>query len=180
MQQAQVVEEIVQIPAVGSQFGGGFFAGEILLDGERYALIVAPKAAGEKFGLEFKKKSLGTADGTDSEDDGLTNSNKINDENHPAAQLCRSLEIGGHSDWYLPSRDELMRIWLALGPNKKSTPELFRAGGVEAFENRWYWSSTEHASYSYLAWGVNFNDGSQYRYYKDFHAGVRALRRFKI
>jgi hypothetical protein len=73
-----------------------------------------------------------------------------------------------------------MRIWLALGPNKKSTPELFRAGGVEAFENRWYWSSTEHASYSFNAWGVHFLDGDQYDNLKGSYAGVGAVRRFKI
>jgi hypothetical protein len=180
MQQAQVVEEMIQIPALGSPLGGGFFAGEILLGGERYALIVAPKAAGEKFELEYKKKSLGTDDGADSEDDGLSNSEKINNQNHPAAQFCRSLKIGGHDDWYLPSRDELMRIWLALGPNKKNTPEVFRAGGAEAFENRWYWSSTEYASYSYGAWYVFFSDGSQLNGVKTSSAGVRAVRRFKI
>lgn len=30
----------------------------------------------------------------------------MNDSNHPAAQYCRSLSVGGKNDWYLASRDE--------------------------------------------------------------------------
>ena len=170
----------LEIPAVGLPFAGGFFAGEILLNGERCALVVAPKAEGEKFDVEYKKKSLSTADGTDSDDDGLGNTDLITDKNHPAAQFCRSLKIGEFDDWYLPSRDELMRIWMALGPNRKNTPELFRAGGAEAFAPRWYWSSTETASYSDNAWIVNFNVGYQNYGSKGYDFGVRAVRRFKI
>jgi len=182
MNHTQAAEMIgpIEIPAIGQPLVGGFYAGEIILDGQRYALVVSPKATGEKLGLEYKKKSLGIVDGTDSEDDGLANSDKVKDKNHPAVEFCRSLRIGDHDDWYLPSRDELMRIWLALGPNKKGTPELFRAGAAEAFENRWYWSSTEHASYSNYAWGVSFNGGFQNNGSKSFGAGVRAVRRFKI
>jgi len=178
----QLAEQMdnLEIPAVGFPFAGGFFAGEILLHGERYALVVAPKAEGEKFDVEYKKKSLSAADGTDSDDDGLGNTNLITDKNHPAAQFCRSLKIGEFDDWYLPSRDELMRIWMALGPNRKNTPELFRAGGAEAFALRWYWSSTEYASYSIYAWFVVFGDGFQGYDGKNYDFGVRAVRRFKI
>lgn len=170
----------VTIPAIGAAFGGGFFAGEIITNGERFALIVAPKAAGERIDLLYKKTGLGTYDKTASDDDGLLNSNLINDDNHPAAQFCRSLSIDGLDDWYLPSRDELMRIWMALGPNRQGTPDLFKAGAAEAFETRWYWSSTEHASSSNLAWVVGFSIGFQYNYLKDYRLGVRAVRRLKI
>jgi hypothetical protein len=168
------------IPALGVAFGGGFFAGEIIVDEVRFALIVAPKAEGEKLSLDYKKKKLNAFDGTDSDEEGFINSEKINDDNHPAAQFCRSLQIGGFNDWYLPSRDELMRIWMALGPNRKKTPELFRAGGAEAFDTTWYWSSTEHASSSYYAWVVGFGSGSQGTSGKSFNGGVRAVRRLKI
>jgi len=182
MTQAQVAEavELIDLPATGQPFAGGFFAGEIVLGVERYALVVAPKSEGEKLKLEYKKKSLNKADGTDSDDDGLANCDLINDANHPATQFCRALKIGGFDDWYLPSRDELMRIWMALGPNRKNTPELFKTGAAEAFEERWYWSSTEHASYSYGAWSVDFLDGYQDYSNKFSHAGVRAVRRLKI
>jgi len=164
----------------GAPFGGGFFGGEIVIEGTRYALIVAPKSEGEKMGLEYKSKDRGTPDGTDSDDNGLGNSEITNDANHPAAQFCRSLHIGGHDDWYLPSRDELAILCRNISPTRKNTPELFKSDGPEAFEKDWYWSSTEYAPYSVDAWIVGFDDGSQYGYGKDYEFGVRAVRRLKI
>lgn len=104
----------------------------------------------------------------------------MDDANHPAAHFCRQLQINGFSDWYLPSRDELMLIWMALGPNRKKTPELFKAGATEAFEERWYWSSTETASDVDVAWGLDFGTGYQDYYNKDSINAVRAVRRVKL
>ena len=165
---------------LGSPLGGGFFAGEFTLDGERYALVVAPKAEGENLELEYKKRDWRERDGADNDEDGLVNSDLLNDANHPATNFCRSLNIGGHSDWYLPSRDELALLARNLGPRRKKAPVMFREGGIEAFETEWYWSSTERASYSGGAWYVFFPDGGQDYGSKDSSAGVRAVRRFKI
>ncbi len=170
----------VAVPALGAAFAGGFFAGEITVDGERFAVVVAPKAEGEKMDLRYKVKARDVFDGTDSDDEGFANSETINDDNHPAAQFCRSLRIGEHDDWYLPSRDELMIIWRSLGPNRKKTPEPFRAGGAEAFEERWYWSSTEYARFSYYAWVVVFLGGCQHYLNKSNQFAVRAVRRLKL
>lgn len=168
------------VPVLGAEFGGGFFGGEITVDGVRYALVVAPKADGEKMDLQYKKKNRDTSDGTDLDNDGLANTDRINDDNHPTAQFCRGLQIGGFDDWYLPSRDELMLIWMALGPNRKTTPESFKAGSAEAFETTWYWSSTEHAQYSDAAWIVGVDGGGQSYGFKHSLYGVRAVRRLKI
>ena len=168
----------ISIPALGSPFGGGFFAGETVISGQRYALVVAPKAAGE--GMELQYKTTNNHDGSDSDEDGLANSERINDANHPAAQFCRSLQVGGFNDWYLPSRDELAMLCRNLGPTRKTTPEPFKSGGTEAFEEDWYWSSTEHASYSFSAWYVGFSHGGQDDDGKGFSYGVRAVRRLKI
>ena len=165
---------------LGDPLGGGFFAGEMILDGIRYALIVAPKAAGESSSLRYKREDYVIADGAVSDNDGLANSELINDPNHPAAQFCRPLKIGGFDDWYLPSRDELAMLWRNLGPCRKDTPETFREGGEEAFDQDWYWSSTQSASYSYCAWYLNFFDGTQTNAHKFSNFGVRAVRRLKI
>lgn len=168
---------------IGSPLAGGFFAGEITISGERFALIVAPKADGEKSGgdeLQYKISDRSTSDATDSDDDGLVNTGKIPDDNHPAAQFCAGLQIGGFNDWYLPSRDELMQLWRNLGPCRKNTPELFREDAAEAFDTTWYWSSTEHAHDSSDAWMVFFGDGSQNNDGKGGDCGVRAVRRFKL
>jgi len=182
MSQKQLAEKFgsAALPAIGSMFAGGYFAGEFIIEGERYALVVAPKVDGEKMGIEYKKNNLDTADGSDSDGDGSANSDRINNAKHPAAQFCRSLKIGGYDDWYMPSRDELMRIWMALGLNRKNTPVPFLAGGPEAFEPKWYWSSTEYASYPHGAWVVGFAGGGQNDGYKGSSFGVRAVRRLKI
>lgn len=168
------------IPVIGSPLAGGFFGGESTIKGERFALIVSSKAEGEKMNLEYKLKDRSTADGTDSDDDGIANSERINDENHPAARFCRGLRIGGLDDWHLPSRDDLAMLERNLGPRRKNTPELFREDAAEAFETEWYWSSTENARTSAYAWMVNFSNGLQFNYGKDGGCGVRAVRRLKI
>ncbi len=175
-----MTKQQIEIPAIGQPFAGGFFAGEFILEGERYALVVASKAEGEKLDLRYKKTDRNISDSADSDDDGLANSERINDANHPAAQFCRSLLICGYDDWYLPSRDELAMLWRNLGPRRKNVPELFREGGAEAFALAWYWSSTETASYSNYAWVVDFDFGGQNDVYKDDGCGVRAVRRLKI
>jgi hypothetical protein len=180
MQQTQTAEELIDIPAIGSPLGGGFFAGEFLLEGECYALIVAPKEAGEELGLQYKEKDLHAADGARSEEDGLVNTDMLNDAKYPAAHFCHSLCIGGYNDWYLPSRDELALLCQNLGPRRKGTPMVFGKGGAEAFETTRYWSSTAHASYSMNAWLVTFNEGPHANYSKGYFGGVRAVRRFKI
>jgi hypothetical protein len=168
------------IPVFGSPLAGGFFGGEIIIAGERYALVVAPKAEGEKLNMQYKGKNLDKTDLSLSDDDGMQNSMEINDDNHPAAQFCRGLDLGGFNDWHLPSRDELATIWRSLGPRCKDTPDLFREGGTEAFEPNWYWSSTEHAQDSSNAWVVGFSSGDQADDGKDDQLGVRAVRRIKL
>lgn len=170
----------IEINEIGSPFAGGYFAGVMIIEGDRYALIVAPKAGGEKMKLEYKLEDRGTADGTASDDDGLSNTELVNDDNHPAAHFCRGLQIDGFNDWYMPSRDELMMLWRNLGPRRKNTPGLFRENGPEAFETEWYWSSTEHASYSFNAWVVGFYNGYQGGSNKYSYGGVRAVRRLKL
>jgi hypothetical protein len=168
------------IPVIGAPFEGGFYGGEIIVNGERFALVVAPKAEGEKMELEYKLKDRSTSDETASDDDGFANSELINDSNHPAAHFCRQLQIGGFNDWYLPSCDELALLCRNLGPRRKNTPELFREDAAEAFNTEYYWSSTEHAPHSNLAWLVGFGSGGQYYYGKYTSFGVRAVRRLKI
>jgi hypothetical protein len=166
---------------IGSPLGGGFFAGEMTIGGELYALVVAPKASGESGEeLQFKVNEWREQDGAASDLDGMVNATALSGDNYPAAQFCRSLKIGGHDDWYLPSRDELAQLWRNLGPRRANTPELFREGAAEAFGPDWYWSSTENASYSNFAGYVNFTNGYQYGFIKGNFFGVRAVRRFKI
>ena len=87
-----------------------------------------------------------------------------------AARICGDLVLGGYSDWFLPSRDELWKMYL----NK------FTIGG---FANDYYWSSSEHFDYNYWDSGiyacwVRFNTGEQGWGDKNAPDYVRAARYF--
>jgi len=83
-----------------------------------------------------------------------------------AARLCGDLVLGGYSDWYLPSKDELNQLYLnrvAIGG--------FNTNGFA------YWSSSEGDNDR--AWEQNFDQGSQWSYYKNYgYDIVRAVRTF--
>ncbi|MFH1454481.1 MAG: IPT/TIG domain-containing protein [Armatimonadota bacterium] len=84
-----------------------------------------------------------------------------------AAQLCDGLEHGGYSDWFLPSKDELHKMYTELKEN-----------GVGDFTNVNYWSSSELDEND--TWIENFNvfAHSQFPGNKNVTHSVRAARRF--
>jgi hypothetical protein len=87
-----------------------------------------------------------------------------------AARICGDLVLGGYSDWFLPSRDELYQMYL----NK------YVIGG---FANDYYWSSSEHDDTNYFedgvyAYWVNFTYGQMGWGDKNAPDYVRAARYF--
>ena len=80
-----------------------------------------------------------------------------------AARLCGDLVLGGYSDWYLPSKDELNQLYL----NRVA---------IGGFASNYYWSSTEFGSN--YAWEQNFYYGSQGYTNKNYLSNVRAVRAF--
>lgn len=113
---------------IGQAYGGGFYAGQIDIGGNTYNLIDAPKSSE----VTLQYKTTGTPDsGPTSVNNGLLNTNTINNATHPAAQYCRSLSIGGKTDWYLPSRDELEVSYRNLKPTITSnTHNTDRGDGI--------------------------------------------------
>lgn len=193
----------------GTPFGGGYYAGRIRVGTQDYALVIAPKSlGGEAPGQLRWKTSNTTTTGTSSVNDGWANTQAMaiaGLANHPAAQFCRSLTIGGYNDWYLPARDELEILYrnfkpttdsnnTGSGANSSSVPPtsnytsgnpaqtsiaLFKEGGAEAFiAGNHYWSSTGYnSSTSYLQY---FSDGQQGNNGKALAGWVRAVRRVPI
>jgi len=110
-----------QLPAIGEPFQGGYYSGRFTLDGKIYALVVAPKAQGDNYypgslvGDYYDVTTTGT-----SVIDGLANSNKGTASANAAEKFCRSLTIGGFTDWYLPSYYELELMYFYLNPAKYS------------------------------------------------------------
>ncbi|OYT13117.1 MAG: hypothetical protein B6I19_06770 [Bacteroidetes bacterium 4572_114] len=80
-----------------------------------------------------------------------------------AARLCDELELNGYDDWYLPSKDELNKLYLSK--------DLI--GGFASF---YFWSSSEFGS-TYV-WGQSFVSGTQTFTNKDGNCHVRAVRSF--
>jgi hypothetical protein len=117
-------------PAViGEAFGGGYFAGYIshTADGNpTHALIVAPRATGAT-GTGYTvttnlawKTALTTTAGTASDFDGAANTAAMVTAgivDHPAANFCKNLSIGGFTDWYLPARYELDIAYFNFKPD---------------------------------------------------------------
>jgi hypothetical protein len=82
-----------------------------------------------------------------------------------AAQLCKSLNIGGYTDWYLPSRDELIQVYFHRA--------LIGGGGFISNAN--YWSSSDFSSLYAYWYGSNIGTGSTSKNSSNL---VRAVRSF--
>ena len=80
-----------------------------------------------------------------------------------AARLCSDLVEGGYSDWYLPSKDELNKLYL----NRVA---------IGGFSTNNYWSSSEIDSNN--AWYQSFFNGVPFNNIKSFLEYVRAIRSF--
>jgi hypothetical protein len=83
-----------------------------------------------------------------------------------AARLCNNLVIGVYDDWYLPSKDELDKLFL----NKNA---------IGGFADAHYWSSTEDTvDPDILAWAQYFLTGTGYYPNKGNTMNVRPVRSF--
>ncbi len=80
-----------------------------------------------------------------------------------AARLCGDLVLGGYSDWYLPSKDELNKLYV----NRVA---------IGGFASSWYWSSAEFDYDS--AWSFAFSGGLAANFGKNTTVYVRAVRAF--
>ena len=86
-----------------------------------------------------------------------------------AASEALAYESGVYSDWFLPSKNELVEMYNTIGNGGLE-------GNIGGFENNWYWSSSE--TYSDTAWGVFFGDGGAGSFFKFDTVRVRVIRAF--
>ena len=200
---------------IGQKFEGGYLAGVIRVRDSAYAVLVALKST--ECSIQVKTRCSGTPN-TQLVNDGWSNTNAMNDVEHPAAQYCRSLNVGGYADFYLPSRDELELCYrnlkptdwvnatyssgilsgnlsLATGTTLNSIPSraaytetnpaqtivnAFQTGGIDAFDETYYWTSTESSSHTTFSLIQYFSDGGQYWNGKTSVYRVRGIRRVLI
>jgi len=193
---------------IGQEYGGGFYAGNITDGGVEYYLVVAPRAVNESVGLQWKTTSTLTA-GTSSVIDGPANTAAMiaaGAAAHPAADFCNNLTLGGFSDWYMPSRNELEICYYNLKPtadanntssgaNPNAVPPrfgnytsgvpaqtsvaAFQSGGAEAFDTGSYQTSLQNDALR--AWRQSFLNGFQGGDSSKISAiRVRAVRRVPV
>ena len=165
----------------GDSFGGGYYAGKSKIEGKTYAIIVAPKAQGEI------RSTMANYTVATSMIDGLANTRaRFLNITCAATQIIAGLNIGGYTDWHIPSWADLSCCYYNLKPGtnssegtvsyyntyadpiqptysatapKQTLASAFRAGGSECFDDWWYWSSSNDKSGVSKLWSQRFIDG---------------------
>jgi hypothetical protein len=157
---------------IGEEFGGGVVF-HLWRDntGVEHGLIVATNEGSQIWSNVSTAVSSGQSSWN-----GLGNSNTIVAQaghTTSAAQWCLDLVIGGQSDWYLPSTDEISLLW----HNRFNVNKTLSAiGGANELLWAYYWSSNQHIGST--AWSFNFNIGSAFSTNKSDLNLIRAIRAF--
>jgi hypothetical protein len=154
-------------PAIGDTHQGGIV---FYLDGNGGGLIAAPSDLIATWGC-YPQSIGGTSSAVGT---GAANTTAIVSgcsETAIAARICADLTLGGYTDWFLPSKDELNLMYENIGQGN-----VLGLGNVGNFANYYYYNSTE--SNRWNAWGQNFINGNQYYIDKIYPYFVRAVRAF--
>ena len=167
--------------SIGDTYQGGIIfnileEGDLgYIEGEVHGLIAAPldQSNGTTWGC------YGTIiDGADGLYIGMGNQNTIDIYNGQclnggeAAEICTNLSLNGYYDWFLPSNDELFKMWLNIGQGN-----ALGLGNIGGFSNVEYWSSTEFDDIN--SWTLIFTNGNQATNEKNSNSSyVRAIRAF--
>ena len=172
--QDYVVTVKVAAAVIGQGFGGGKIA-YILQPGDPgysatvpHGLIARSSDQSTDTGIIWAKTAYqgvsvsgtGTAIGS-----GSANTDKIIAQNGTGTTYAAGLArvTSGTSDWYLPSKDELSKLYL----NRVA---------IGGFAVAWYWSSSQNNSTT--AWVQSFTDGYWFTPSKFIRYRVRAVRSF--
>ena len=195
-----------QTLAFGTPANGGFFGGLIVGAPKPEAIIWAPKARGEIAEISWHPDNV-EVPGAMSFRDSMANTLAMAEAGSPLAKWALGLEINGYADWCVPARDVLELGYRNLKPttwktyegwrdgeNPSSLPpglsyasgpeivqtsaQAFQKGGEEAFEEAWYFASSQYRAR--FAWYQYFDSGSQNDYVKCAELRARAVRTIQL
>lgn len=145
----------------GGHFGG-ILRGTAADGSEDFALIVAEQSA--EIEDATWSEDYTTIAGADSKTDGRANTEAMAAAGLQLAQRIKALDLGGHTDWYLPAAAELRAL-------SATVPELFN-------QQDYYWSSSQSSRYD--AWCQDFEYGSSTASSKDDEFRARPVRRVQL
>ena len=160
---------------------GPFYLGQDTLGGIVY--FIFKDAAGIQHGLIVNKgedslqwQTVGTVTGATRSWDGPYNTNRMT--NSPAAAYVNGLTVGGFTDWYLPSVDELSLLWHNRYLVNKALNAIAGATILRNDRSGYYWSSNEYENSSTTARFFWFPEGAIRSASKINARLVRAVRAF--
>lgn len=196
------------IPIIGSVYQGGYFAGQLSTTANGVAthnLVVAPLSTGQS-SKQWKTTGTSTS-GTTSSFDGSANTAAMiaaGASDHPAADFCDQLTIGGYTDWYMPSIAELNICYFNLKPSTslnyplsgannysvpirnnftennpgRTTATDFQQYNTQAYSTTIYWTSTQTSSSGSSF--IDFGNGQLSDINKVDSRLVRAIRKVAL
>jgi hypothetical protein len=154
-----IPSESYDTPSVGDSVGGGIV----------FKVVGSKVYVSSEVDLgDFEWGCFGTEIGSSSEAIGTGEQNTLDivagcSDTDSAAYMCNDATINGYSDWYLPSKDELIEMY-----NNKTV--------IGGFSSDWYWSSSEYLNN--YARVIHLGFGYTNSQYKNTLRPVRAIRSY--
>ncbi|MAI28405.1 MAG: DUF1566 domain-containing protein [Flavobacteriales bacterium] len=144
--------------------------------GETHGLIAAveDQSSNKRWynGSYVTTGATGTAIGTGATNTATIISVQGGTETSYAAGKASAYTGGGYTDWFLPSKEELNKMF----ENKGTINSTASANGGSNLLTEIYWSSSEYNNI--YAWAQTFSGGYQPGQEKDNTSNVRAVRTF--
>jgi hypothetical protein len=183
--------------AIGAAYGGGYFAGQYQDGGITYNLIVAPVTSGglngqfggaTPTGIQWMSTSADTPVANNLVYGG-TATTSLAAPAQPLFDWCVNnatgpnggAGIGGHTDWYIPAKNEMEILINNLGPNWTTATDFQSAGGQKLSGSfgagTAYWTSSQVSTTPTTAWSYYADNGRTDQLGKNTSFYARAVRR---